>query len=334
MYDDYDTDYSQLDYSDDYASKSKQKSYDNDSKKKEKKLQEEIALLRKMLTVQETIEKTLRKEVQKFKKIALSQREIIRTWAPHILSKEDKTKSRRSTSSVSTTSYRERAPSSPTRSMRSSQSPSLVRDERAKQQDLYDRERYIIPDKYAPSSPARPRSPPKETIRLSTGSLSHGIDFRPTGGNAKIPDVPPPLPRSPFRYHETAKPHKEITPSKVRKTRSPTRKTLNTSTERSMNEVMREAEELIEMSTKMKTKTKSKSSSLSPAPSKKKTSTKRRSKSTTAVNRSVTSIDSLKGPTKKSLKPKKKKKSAKSITAMALKREVNKILKEIANETQ
>lgn len=248
------------------------------------------------------------------------------------MSKEDKTKGRRSTSSVSTTSHREKAPSSPSRSMRSSQSPSVVRDERAKQQDLYERERYFIPDKYAPSSPARPRSPPKETVRLSTGSLCHGTDFRPTGGNAKIPDVPPPLPRSPLRYHETAKPHKEITPSKVRKTRSPTRKSLNTSTERSMNDVMREAEELIERSTKLKTKSKSKSSSLSPAPSKTKTSTKRRSKSTTSVNRSITSIDSLKVPTKKSSKPKKKKKT-KSVTAMALKREVNKILKEIANET-
>lgn len=48
MYDDYDdTDYSQLEYSDDYVSKSKQSS-END-KKREKKLQEEVALLRKML---------------------------------------------------------------------------------------------------------------------------------------------------------------------------------------------------------------------------------------------------------------------------------------------
>ena len=50
MYDEYDqdTDYSQLDYSDDYVSKSKH-GYDNDSKKREKKLLEEVALLRKML---------------------------------------------------------------------------------------------------------------------------------------------------------------------------------------------------------------------------------------------------------------------------------------------
>ena len=283
-------------------------------------------------SVQETIEKTLRKEVQKFKKIALSQREIIRNWAPQMLSKDDR-KVKRSSSSVSTSSYRDRAPpSSPTRSMRSSQSPSTVRDERSKQHELYERERYIIPDKYAPSSPARPRSPPKDTIRLSSGSLSHGTDFRPTGGNAKIPEVPPPLPPSPYKYHEV-KPHKEITPAKVRQTRSPTRKSLNTSTERSISDVMREAEELI-AATKIKSKTKSKSSSLSPAPSKtKKTSTKRRSKSTSSVNRSLTSIDSIKEskPTKKTSKPKKKK--TKSVTAMALKREVNKILKEIANET-
>jgi len=269
--------------------------------------------------------------VQKFKKIALSQREIIRNWAPQMLSKDDR-KVKRSSSSVSTSSYRDRAPpSSPTRSMRSSQSPSTVRDERSKQHELYERERYIIPDKYAPSSPARPRSPPKETIRLSSGSLSHGTDFRPTGGNAKIPEVPPPLPPSPYKYHEV-KPHKEITPAKVRQTRSPTRKSLNTST-RSISEVMREAEELI-AATKIKSKTKNKSSSLSPAPSKtKKTSTKRRSKSTSSVNRSLTSIDSIKEskPTKKTSKPKKKK--TKSVTAMALKREVNKILKEIANET-
>lgn len=219
--------------------------------------------------------------------------------------------------------------------MRSSQSPSILREERTRQQELYERERYIIPDKYAPSSPARPRSPHKETVRLATGSLAHGIEFRPTGGHAKIPEVPPPLPQSPYKYNETSKPHKEITPSKVRKARSPTRKSLNTSAERSISQVMREAEELI-AATKIKSKSKNKSTSLSPGPAKTKPSSKRRSKSTSSVNRSYTSVDSIKeskpAATKKA-KPIKKKKKTKSVTAMALKREVNKILKEIANET-
>ena len=198
---------------------------------------------------------------------------------------------------------------------------------------------YIIPDKYAPSSPLRPRSPSKETVRLHNGILSHGTEFRP-GGSSKIPDVPIPLPRSPYSY-DSVKPHKEITPSKVRKTRSPTRKTLNNLKEKAMKEVMREAEELIQAATKINIRTKTKSSSLSPVPKVKKTN-KQRSKSTSSVssinNRKSSSLLSSAIPEyskeSKSIKKRKIKKKSKNVTAIALKREVNKILKEIANEQQ
>lgn len=178
----------------------------------------------------------------------------------------------------------------------------------------------------------RPRSPSKETVRLQNGILSHGSDFLP-GGSSKIPDVPPPLPRSPYNY-DSAKPHKEITPSKVRKTRSPTRKTLNTSKEKAMKEVMREAEELIQAATKINIRTNPKSSSLSPAPKVKKTVSKQRSKSTSSLSNRNSSSSSQQVPESKPTKKRKIKKKSKSVTAMALKREVNKILKEIANETQ
>jgi len=292
-------------------------------------------------SIQENIEKTLRKEAQKYKKIAISQREIIKKWAPRLLEESKPHNKRRSSSSTSNSnkSLPVKGNSSPSRSIRSSQSPSVKKDDRIKQQERYDRERYIIPDKYAPSSPMRPRSPSKETVRLQNGILSHGSDFLP-GGSSKIPDVPPPLPRSPYNY-DSAKPHKEITPSKVRKTRSPTRKTLNNLKEKAMKEVMREAEELIQAATKINIRTKTKSSSLSPVPKVKKTN-KQRSKSTSSVssinNRKSSSLLSSAIPEyskeSKPIKKRKMKKKSKSVTAMALKREVNKILKEIANEQQ
>ena len=241
-------------------------------------------------------------------------------------------RTRRSLSSASnsTTSLPVKRNTSPARSLRSSQSPS-VKSDRGRQQERYEREQYIIPDKYAPSSPMRPRSPSKETVRSQSGVLSHGLEFRP-GGNSKIPDVPPPLPRSPYSY-DSAKPHKEITPSKVRKSRSPTRKTSNNLKEKAMKEVMREAEELIHAATKINTRTKPRSSSLSPTPKVVKKTSKQRSKSASSVS-DRRSISLSPAPVPKPTKKRKLKKKSKSVTAMALKREVNKILKEIANETQ